>query len=171
MSMIRAVTERFDNEGHRRALLVMATGTGKTRFAIALTKLMRGAKWAKKILFLADRQALEEMVAQVSAEDVQRVRESIGGGDSVPAFIRRLVGLEPDAVRAEFADFLDGSTLTANQIGFTKTLVDVICSQGGIEISSIWEPPFDAYPLTDLFETSQIVDITTRIKKINEVAG
>nr|WP_257202533.1 DEAD/DEAH box helicase family protein [Corynebacterium cystitidis] len=55
MSMIRAVTERFDNEGHRRALLVMATGTGKTRVAIALTKLMRGAKWAKQILFLADR--------------------------------------------------------------------------------------------------------------------
>lgn len=115
--------------------------------------------------------ALEEMVAQVSSEDVERVRESLGGGDSVPAFIRRLVGLEPDAVRVEFSDFLDGSTLTANQIGFTKTLVDVICSQGGIEISSIWEPPFDAYPLTDLFETSQIVDITSRIKKINEVAG
>ncbi|STC69142.1 type I restriction-modification system, restriction subunit [Corynebacterium pilosum] len=68
--------------------------------------------------------ALEEMVAQVSSEDVERVRESLGGGDSGPAFIRRLVGLEPDAVRAEFSDFLDGSTLTANQISFTKTLVE-----------------------------------------------
>ncbi|WP_257159141.1 DEAD/DEAH box helicase family protein [Corynebacterium cystitidis] len=136
------------------------------KYSVAMQKLRTARPLTEQ-----DIAALEEMVAQVSSEDVERVRKSLGGGDSVPAFIRRLVGLEPDAVRAEFSDFLDGSTLTANQIGFTKTLVDVICSQGGIEISSIWEPPFDAYPLTDLFETSQIVDITSRIKKINEVAG
>ncbi len=42
----------------RKALVVMATGTGKTRTAIALTDIMMKANWAKKILFLADRNAL-----------------------------------------------------------------------------------------------------------------
>ncbi len=42
----------------RRALLVMATGTGKTRTAAALVKILYEHFWAKRILFLADRNAL-----------------------------------------------------------------------------------------------------------------
>ncbi len=45
---------------HRGALLVLATGTGKTRTAIALSKLMLECNWAKRILFLADRISLVE---------------------------------------------------------------------------------------------------------------
>ncbi len=42
----------------RRGLLVMATGTGKTRVSIALCELLSRAGWAKNILFLCDRKAL-----------------------------------------------------------------------------------------------------------------
>lgn len=45
-------------EGRRGALLVMATGSGKTRTAAAIVDLLTKANWAKKILFLADRNAL-----------------------------------------------------------------------------------------------------------------
>ena len=41
-----------------QALLVMATGTGKTRTAIALVDLLIRANWVKRVLFLADRKAL-----------------------------------------------------------------------------------------------------------------
>ncbi|GJM42671.1 MAG: restriction endonuclease subunit R [Ardenticatenaceae bacterium] len=51
---IRRVAERFQ-DSHRRALLVMATGTGKTRTAIALVDLLMRANWVKRVLFLADR--------------------------------------------------------------------------------------------------------------------
>lgn len=43
---------------NRGALLVLATGTGKTRTAIAFSKVMMQANWAKRILFLADRKSL-----------------------------------------------------------------------------------------------------------------
>lgn len=43
---------------HRAALLVLATGTGKTRISISLSKLLLEANWAKRILFLADRKSL-----------------------------------------------------------------------------------------------------------------
>lgn len=43
---------------NRGALLVLATGTGKTRTAIALSKVMFETNWAKRILFLADRISL-----------------------------------------------------------------------------------------------------------------
>jgi type I restriction enzyme R subunit len=54
---IRAVTEHFE-KNHRRALLVMATGSGKTRLTIALTEVLQKANWAKRILFLCDRDSL-----------------------------------------------------------------------------------------------------------------
>jgi type I restriction enzyme R subunit len=44
--------------GHRKGLLVMATGSGKTRVAIALVDVLMRAGWAKRVLFLADRTSL-----------------------------------------------------------------------------------------------------------------
>lgn len=55
---IRRVGEAFEKDHLRRALLVMATGSGKTRTVIALSDLMLNANWARRILFLADRRAL-----------------------------------------------------------------------------------------------------------------
>ena len=46
------------NKNHRRGLLVMATGTGKTRVAIALVDVLARNKWVKNVLFLADRTTL-----------------------------------------------------------------------------------------------------------------
>ena len=54
---IRCVTEVLDNK-HREALLIMATGTGKTRVSASIIDLLSKANWAKRILFLADRNAL-----------------------------------------------------------------------------------------------------------------
>jgi type I restriction enzyme R subunit len=56
---IRRVCEAFVN-GHRHALLVMATGTGKTRTTMALIDLFLRASQAQRILFVADRDALVE---------------------------------------------------------------------------------------------------------------
>ena len=46
------------NSKHRRGLLVMATGPGKTRVAISLVDILSRNGWVKNILFLADRTAL-----------------------------------------------------------------------------------------------------------------
>lgn len=54
---IRAVSEVLA-KGHREALLVMATGTGKTRVAASIIDLLSKANWVKRVLFLADRNAL-----------------------------------------------------------------------------------------------------------------
>ncbi len=51
---IKRITETF-TERNRKALLVMATGTGKTRTAIGLVDVLMRANWVKRVLFLADR--------------------------------------------------------------------------------------------------------------------
>ncbi len=55
---IRRIAESFERDHDRKALLVMATGAGKTRTVIALCDLLTRCNWAKRVLFLADRVAL-----------------------------------------------------------------------------------------------------------------
>ena len=55
---ITKIGESFESRHERKALLVMATGSGKTRTVIALVDLLMRANWAKRVLFLADRVAL-----------------------------------------------------------------------------------------------------------------
>lgn len=67
MRSIRSIAEHFAGNDkrtgkligtNRGALLVLATGTGKTRTSIAFSKLLLECNWAKRILFLADRTSL-----------------------------------------------------------------------------------------------------------------
>ncbi|KGM57049.1 restriction endonuclease subunit R [Lysobacter arseniciresistens ZS79] len=59
---IRAMAEALVS-GRRAGLLTMATGTGKTRTAIALVDVLMRANWVKRVLFLADRVALVNQAA------------------------------------------------------------------------------------------------------------
>ena len=55
---IKAVCDSFGHKNRRKALLVMATGSGKTRTVIALVKVLMDQGWIKNVLFLADRNSL-----------------------------------------------------------------------------------------------------------------
>jgi len=55
---IRRIAEAFERDHDRKALVVMATGAGKTRTVIALADLLMRCNWVKRVLFLADRVAL-----------------------------------------------------------------------------------------------------------------
>lgn len=66
---IKAVGDVFDRK-QREALLVMATGSGKTRTTIALVDLLQKANWVKRVLFLADRTALVRQAANAFKENL-----------------------------------------------------------------------------------------------------
>lgn len=70
----------------RKALLVQATGTGKTRVSCAIVDMLTKCKWAKRVLFLADRNALvtqaknafKEHLPHLSAIDLTKEKEDSG---------------------------------------------------------------------------------------------
>ena len=77
MEAVRRVSESIEN-AIRKFLLVMATGTGKTRTAIALVDLLMRAKRVQRVLFLADRrelvrQAMSEFRTHLPHESLARI--------------------------------------------------------------------------------------------------
>lgn len=82
---IRAIDDAFTAK-QRQALLVMATGSGKTRTVIALVKQLMEAGWVKNVLFLADRTALVIQAANAfkahlpDATTVNLVAEKVADG-------------------------------------------------------------------------------------------
>ena len=62
---IRKIGESFEKDHERKSLLVMATGSGKTRTVIALCDMLIRSNWVKRVLFLADRVALVNQTANV----------------------------------------------------------------------------------------------------------
>jgi type I restriction enzyme R subunit len=67
LEAIKRVSERFSTN-FRKALLVQATGTGKTRVAVSLCDVLMRAGWAKRILFLCDRRELRKQADRVFKE-------------------------------------------------------------------------------------------------------
>jgi type I restriction enzyme, R subunit len=79
---IKRVAESF-SENARESLLVMATGTGKTRVSIAIVEMLMKANWVRRVLFLADRTALinqaknafNEHLPHASLVNITKVKE------------------------------------------------------------------------------------------------
>jgi len=92
---IKTVAAHFQKQ-RRKALIIQATGTGKTRVAIALAELLLRAGWAKRVLFLCDRKEL-----RVQADDAFRQnlpdapRCVIGGASRVDQTARIYIATYP----------------------------------------------------------------------------
>jgi type I restriction enzyme, R subunit len=94
LEAIKRVAENFgatNKQGElrgraRQSLLVMATGSGKTRTAAAIVDMLTKCNWAKRVLFLADRNALvtqaknafNEYLPNLSAIDLTKEKEDNG---------------------------------------------------------------------------------------------
>jgi type I restriction enzyme R subunit len=85
-AFVKSTKEGQLKAGSRKALLVMATGSGKTRTSAAIVDMLTKCNWAKRILFLADRNALvkqaknafNEYLPHLSAIDLTREKEDSG---------------------------------------------------------------------------------------------
>ncbi|MHA6509505.1 DEAD/DEAH box helicase family protein [Tessaracoccus sp. Y1736] len=95
---IRAVDAALEAR-QRRALLVMATGSGKTRTVIALVDQLMRAGWVKRVLFLADRVALVNQAVNAfkahlpSATTVNLVTEKVTDGRVFVSTYPTMMGL------------------------------------------------------------------------------
>lgn len=105
---ITAACRRF-NSMERKSLLVMATGTGKTRVAIELVDILTKANWVKRVLFLADRTNLASQAYKNFGKLLPGLTYSLFTGDEpdrnenarvIFSTYQTMMGLINDDVRA-----------------------------------------------------------------------
>ena len=90
MMAVHAVCDHL-NKKHRRGLIVMATGTGKTRVSISLVDVLMRNNWAKNILFLADRRSLVKQAARNYSKLLPSASTTILSEDREPDMKARIM--------------------------------------------------------------------------------
>ena len=71
--------------------------------------------------------------------DLARARTE---GDGLGVFIRSLVGLDREAASDAVSGFVDGRTLTADQLDFIALVVEHLTANGAMDVGLLYEPPF-----------------------------
>jgi len=104
---VRRIGETFEIDNQRKALLVMATGGGKTRVVVALADVLMRCNWAKRILFLADRVALVKQAVNAfkmhlpDSSPVNLVTEKATDGRVFVSTYPTMMGLIDDAANGQ----------------------------------------------------------------------
>jgi type I restriction enzyme R subunit len=106
-----------------------------------------------------------------TVDDIARAKnESHGLG----VFIRSLVGLDREAAKQAFGQFLSGSTASANQVEFVNMIVDYLTEHGVMDAARLYESPFtDVSPRgpEGVFSSTQVDQLVAVLVDIRERAA
>lgn len=104
---VRRVVENFAQK-KRKALIVQATGTGKTRVAIALCDALIQANWAKRILFLCDRRELRKQALNAFKDYLPAANRTCVSAETANDRTKRIYLATYPAMMKVFATFDPG---------------------------------------------------------------
>jgi type I restriction enzyme R subunit len=125
-------------------------------------------------LTASDLSELERMMLNAgvgTASEVADAKEKNGG---LGVFIRSLVGLDREAAKQAFSQFLTSGTSTANQVEFVNMIVDYLTEHGVMEPARLYESPFtDKSPRgpEGVFSSEQVDTLVAVLSKIRERAA
>lgn len=102
----------------------------------------------------------------------QEFKEHFGNEISLPEFIRSLVGLDYQAVKEAFSNYLVNTTYNERQIRFIEMIIDQLTKQGKLQAIRLYEPPFNQIHyegIDGLFSENDIDKIFNTIDNFNNV--
>jgi type I restriction enzyme R subunit len=136
---------------------------------IALQKLKRNVP-----ITASDIAELERILFQSDGmgtrEDFER---AYGKQEHLGLFVRKLIGLDKQAAKRAFRDYLESKTLTANQIRFIDLIIDYLTQNGVMDPALLYEAPFTDYStkgLDGVFTDSDAGGIVSILNSIHEAA-
>lgn len=119
----------------------------------------------------SDLSELERMMLDAgvgTADDISRAKEKSSG---LGVFVRSLIGLDREAAKLAFNQFLSGGTATANQVEFVNMIVDFLTENGVMDPKMLYESPFtDKNPrgpegVFSSLQVDQLVAVLTDIRQ------
>lgn len=116
--------------------------------------------------------ALEEFFihGQFKVEDIAKEYDT----SSLSVFVRKILGLDRSAAEQQFADFINGNNLTANQILFVQKIIEYLTVNGILEKHMLTQSPFTDYSDSGVFgifdDDAKITKIIQLITEVNSNA-
>jgi len=125
-------------------------------------------------LTASDLAELERMMLAAgvgTSDDIARAKEKSSG---LGVFIRSLIGLDREAAKQAFSQFLAGGTMTANQVEFVNMIVDYLTENGVMDPKLLYESPLtDVSPRgpEGVFSSEQVDRLVGVLTEIRERAA
>jgi type I restriction enzyme R subunit len=121
-----------------------------------------------------DLQELERLLFQnPSLGGREQFEKAYGRQDSLGLFIRGLVGLDREAAKKLFAEFLTGTRYSADQIRFVNFIIDRLTQRGVMQPEQLYEPPCtDLSPagIDGVFKDADAERIIKLLRQVEESA-
>jgi type I restriction enzyme R subunit len=126
-----------------------------------------------------------EPITQAEIEELERLlfdKDKVGSREEfileygempLGTFIRSIVGLELSAANQLFAEFIQDTNLSADQITFIDTIISYLTTNGVIDKAMLFEPPFtdvNDQGITGVFDDADVVKIVSLIDRVNNNA-
>jgi len=135
---------------------------------VAIRKLRMNQQLTSTDLSELERILLESGIA--TDVDIKRVAEESHG---LGLFVRSLVGLDRNAAKEVFAQFLDGKSLSGNQIEFVNLVVNHLTEHGIVAAARLYESPFTdvaAHGPDGIFDQTQVETLVTLLSRVKATA-
>lgn len=115
---------------------------------------------------------LEKLLFSIDEHGNKDLLEKITKGQPLAAFIRSILGLDINAAKEAFGEFLGKGTLSATQIMFINTIIDYLSVNGTIDKRMLFEKPFtdiDYRGISGVFSNEETVKVIGIIDRINKI--
>ena len=118
----------------------------------------------------ADLQELDRMLRESGIGDAEKIEQAKTENEGLGLFVRSLVGLDRAAAKKAFAGFVDGKTLSANQLEFVDLVINHLTERGVVKVEALYASPYtDVSPhgpdgLFKPQEVDQLVDILHEVR-------
>src|SRR4029077_10713532 len=94
---------------------------------------------------------------------------ALQGQGGLGRFVRSLVGLDREAAKQAFAGFLQGRTLTADQLEFVDLVIDHLTERGVMDPKLLYESPFtdfDSNGVAGVFDPDEVVQLVRILRDV-----
>ncbi len=116
---------------------------------------------------------LEKLLFSIDEHGNKELLEKVTKGQPLAAFIRGILGLDINAAKEAFAEFLSKGNLSATQIMFINSIIDYLSVNGTIDKKMLFDKPFtdiDYRGISGVFSNEETAKVISIIDKLNEVS-
>jgi type I restriction enzyme R subunit len=118
-------------------------------------------------LTATDLEELERIFLEAGVDEA--ALDALQADCGLPRFVRALVGLDREAAKRAFTEFLAGRRLTADQLEFLDLVIDHLTARGVMDPKLLYEAPltdFDRNGVEGVFEKSDVVRLVQILREI-----